>query len=90
MSEPMQFEWGVRLADGEEVWAVQHGADGTWIPWARDYGFEDAVDIDDEEHGEISIYRSLDKAGIEGVALRRTWVAGPVEEIPRHTQSSKE
>lgn len=76
------FEYGYIITGGVAehriVWAVDHGADGTWTPAQNDINLGSIDIYDDAEDG---IREALLKAGVPGVVLRRrvTVVTGPVE-----------
>lgn len=78
------YEYGYRLADGREVWQVEHGSDGAWIPNDPQSG----VGVIDvwwaDEDSPTQIRDALKGAGVVGVVLRRpvTTQTGPVEEVP--------
>jgi hypothetical protein len=63
------YEYGWRLADGTEEWASSFGTDGVWTSYDSAHGIE-AIDMYDGQEVE-AIYKELDRAGVEGVALRR-------------------
>ena len=63
------WQWGYRLSDGREVWEMDHGSDGLWIPSDHDAGI-DAIDLWPGAES-VAIYRALDRARAEGVAVRR-------------------
>jgi len=78
------YEHGYRLASGEEVWEGNYGADGAWTSYDPALGIE-AIDMYNDETNVERIYQALDRAGVEGVAIRRlvTFVYGDVERLPR-------
>lgn len=63
------YEYGWRLSDGTEEWASSFGTDGTWTSYDSQHGIGS---IDMYEGQEVAaIYKELDRAGVDGVALRR-------------------
>jgi hypothetical protein len=70
MSETTEwYEHGYRLSDGTEFWVQDYGTDGSWIPFNREHNIG-SIDFY-LNTTEEDIYAELDKAGVEGVALRR-------------------
>lgn len=81
MSTHTFFEYGYRLAGGREVWAEDHGTDGTWIPY-DDATRVGSVYLDAGIDAVASIELALQQAGVEGAALRRQVVVltGPKQQ----------
>jgi len=63
------YEYGYRLSDGTESWQINHGTDGSWTAYDSERGIE-AIDMYDGSEV-TAIYAALDKAGVEGIALRK-------------------
>jgi hypothetical protein len=63
------WQWGYRLSNNQEVWSKDHGSDGVWIPSDQTVGIE-AIDLWPGAES-AAIYRALDGARADGVALRR-------------------
>jgi hypothetical protein len=82
MSEE-SYEYGYRLSDGTEAWEIDYGTDGSWTSFDRARNIEAIV----MDYGDpvTAIYTALDKAGVEGVAIRRlvARTTGPTETIDR-------
>jgi hypothetical protein len=83
MSTTEWFEYGYRLVDGTEEWPQDYGTDGSWTAFNQKHNIE-RIDFY-LGTTEDAIYAALDKAGVEGVALRRkiTHTEGEPEEVAR-------
>jgi hypothetical protein len=86
MSEATEhYEYGYRTEDTGDVWAVDHGDDGTWVPKRAGRGTTLIRTIDLYDGEEISAIRSeLARARVRGVVLRRkvTTTYGEPEVVP--------
>ena len=80
------YEYGYRVAGGSEFWEQDYGSDGAWIRQNREYGIT-VIDIRRNGRDVECIYKALDDAGCQGVALRREVVmtTGSAEIIARDT-----
>lgn len=67
------IEYGYRITEGAsaglEVWQVDHGKDGCWLPANATLKIP-AIDIYDEQ-GESAIRDTLARAGVVGVVITR-------------------